>query len=104
MKFKNETKEDVLFPVILNDNLPSSKFIIKDGEVKDVPECAIETAKSYGLTPVDEVEADVIDVPNDITQEEADECDKRVEAEESSISDVKVETKKIKSKKAKKVE
>ena len=96
MKFKNETKEDVLFPVILNDNLPSSKFIIKDGETKDVPECAIETAKSYGLTPVsEEAEEDM----NKILEKES-----PVEAEESSISDVKVETKKIKSKKAKKVE
>ena len=80
MKFKNETKEEVLMPVILDKNLPSSKLIIKDGETKEVPDSAIETAKLYGLTPV---------VP--------------VEAEESSISKVKVETKKIKkAKKAKK--
>ena len=89
MKFKNETKEDVLFPVIRNDNLPSSKLIIKDGETKDVPECAIETAKLYGLTTVDEV----------VEQESP------VEAEESSISEVKVETKQVKkTKKSKKVE
>lgn len=83
MKFKNETKEDVMFPVIHNTNLPSSKLIIKDGETKEVPDCAVETAKSYGLTPVESP----------------------VEAEESSINQVKVETKKVKkAKKSKKVE
>jgi len=83
MKFKNETKEDVMFPVIHSDHLPSDKFVIKADEVKDVPESAVETAKSYGLTPVEE---------------------SPVEAEESSIGEVKVETKKKKAKKSKKVE
>lgn len=85
MKYKNETKEDVMFPVIHDNNLPSDKFIIKSGETKDVPECAVETANSYGLTPVGE---------------------SPVEAEVSSIGEVKLETKKVKkkTKKSKKVE
>lgn len=83
MKFKNETKEDVLIPVIFDKKLPSSKLVIKDGETKDVPDCAIVHAKTVGLTPVEEIK----EVP--------------VEAEESSISKVKVETKKIKKSKKK---
>lgn len=81
MKFKNETKEDVMFPVIYNDNLPSSRLIIKDGETKEVPEVAIKTAESYGLTPVEEVTVH---------------GKSPVETMESSIGEVKVETKKIK--------
>ncbi len=103
MKFKNETKEDVLFPVIRNDNLPSSKFIIKDGEEKDVPECAIETAKLYGLTPV-ELDIKVTETEDsvvlDIKEIELEEVP--LEAEESSISEVKIETKQVKKKKSKK--
>lgn len=85
MKFKNETKEDVLMP-ILNDNLPSDKLIIKAGEERDVPERAIESAEFYGLTPVhgEKIPVDVPEAP--------------VEAEESSISEMKVETKQIKGK------
>lgn len=85
MKFKNETKEDVLMPVILDKNLPSSKLIIKDGETKEVPSQAIETARSYGLTPVEEKIL----------------VNENIESEESSISKVKVETKKIKKSKKK---
>lgn len=103
MKFKNETKEDVIFPVILNDNLPSSKFVIKADETKDVPNVAIKTAESYGLTPL-ELDIEVTETEDavimDIKEIELEEVP--VEAEESSISEVKVETKQVKKRKSKK--
>lgn len=91
MKFKNETKEDVVIPV-LRDNLPSDKLIIKDGETKDVPEQAVEYAEIHGLTPVDD--------EVDTTEEQIEYGE--IEAEKSSISNTKVETKQIKSKKSRK--
>ena len=93
MKFKNETKEDIVMP-ILNGNLPSGKLIIKEGETKDVPEQAIEYAKIYGLTPVDETSVEDTVVTADELEVD--------EAEEYSVSDTQVETKQLKSKKSKK--
>ena len=97
MKFKNETKEDVGFPVIYDKNLPSNKFLIKAGEVKDVPEEAIETAKSYGLTPVaeDYVDTPIAEIPIEDTTEVSDEEEEEIKAEESSIGDTEIETKQL---------
>ena len=99
MKFKNETKEDVVIPIIHDERLPSGKLIIKDGETKDVPEVAVEYAKTYGLTPVEDVPEEEVSnepVPDEEIPEEP------VEAEESSIAGTPVETKQIKSKKSNK--
>ncbi len=95
MLFKNETREDVIFPVISNKNLPSSKFVIKDGETKDVPECAIKTAREYGLTMVDGnyVDTPIGEIPVEDTTEVTEE--EEVKAEQSSIGDVEVETKQV---------
>lgn len=102
MKYQNNTSSSVLLPVAGEGTNPTSWIKFKAGDIKDVPEKAIESAEVQGLTKViEEVAAPVVvetpEVSSDKSDEKSDDVDmkddEKVEAETSSIGKTKVETK-----------